>query len=52
MEGLHLVAMNVRTWVLDLTRLDDLDAAEALRGWSKIHLEMYPRDAGCVPCEY
>jgi hypothetical protein len=30
-EGLLFVAMNVRTWMLDLARPDNLDATETLR---------------------
>lgn len=30
-EGLLLVAVNVRTWMLNFSRLDYLDAAETLR---------------------
>ena len=39
MEGLLLVAVNVRTWMLDLSRLDHLDAAETLRSYIKVILE-------------
>jgi hypothetical protein len=33
MEGLFLVVMNVRTWMLNLSGLDYLDAAETLRSF-------------------
>ena len=31
MEGLYLVAVNVGTWMFNLSRLDYLDATETLR---------------------
>jgi hypothetical protein len=37
-EGLFFVAVNVRTWMLNLSGLDDLDAAETLRSYNKVIL--------------
>jgi hypothetical protein len=33
-EGLLFVAMNMGTWVPNLSRVDYLDAKETLRSWS------------------
>lgn len=38
MEGLFLVAVNVRTWMTNLSGLYYLDAAETLRSYVKVIL--------------
>ena len=39
-EGLYLVAVDVRTRMFNLSRLDDLDATETLRSYIRVILGM------------
>jgi hypothetical protein len=51
-EGLFLVAVNVGTWVPNLSGLDYLDAAETLRSYIKVISGKLHGVAGNIPCVY